>query len=400
MFKALNRLIAYITGENKEAELTLARKQALRDAQLHAEKEQSKAAKKAVESNEHLIRRKNEEDRQAANRAQESKTNKAIINKNAERERNEPPLLAKYEVAKPKEKPKKNKISSLFYKEDFWDGADWATEIKLSESENLFWEIAVDPDLYCHESFYESESEPRDFWDDTDWATEIELLESESLFWKTVEEEREWRYEIEQVKSKRGLVTTPERLIKKLLPSVETQKKDWFKFQQVLKKHNISRLYHFTDRENLASIRAAGGLLSWYSCKENSISIARPGGSEFSWQLDARKGLADYVRLSFIHDHPMMYIAKQDGRLKSPILLEIDPAVILLQPTKFSLMNAAKSGVTATGDLEKFMELKFDVFRKKYFDLTDEEKPYYQAEILIHRMLPAKYILNLDQLPV
>ena len=187
--------------------------------------------------------------------------------------------------------------------------------------------------------------------------------------------------------------------MQKLLPKTATNKADWQAFQQLLNQHNITRLYHFTDRENLASIRAAGGLLSWYSCKENDIAIPRPGGSEVSWQLDSNKGLADYVRLAFIPDHPMMYVAKRDGRIKSPVLLEIDPAVIFLQETKFSLMNAAKNGVSAAGDIQKFSELKFNVFRKRYFDLAEMDKPYYQAEVLIHRMLPAKYILNLDRLP-
>ena len=189
-------------------------------------------------------------------------------------------------------------------------------------------------------------------------------------------------------------------LTQKLLPAVATKKTDWSAFQQLLKQHNITRLYHFTDRENLASIRAAGGLLSWYSCKQNDIAIPRPGGNETSWQLDSNKGLADYVRLAFVRDHPMMYIAKRDGRLKSPVLLEIDPDVIFLQETKFSLMNAAKNGVSATGDLERFSGLKFEVFRKSYFDLSEVDKPYYQAEVLIYRMLPANYILNLDRLPV
>jgi type II secretory pathway pseudopilin PulG len=205
---------------------------------------------------------------------------------------------------------------------------------------------------------------------------------------------------LEQVHIIKRVAEKPQPLIQRLLPSEEIQKIDWLEFKKLLAKHNIYRLYHFTDRENVASIRAAGGLISWYSCKQNAIAIARPGGSESSWQLDSYKGLADYVRLAFIPDHPMMYVAKKDGRLKSPIVLEIDPAVIFLQATKFSEMNAVKNGVVANGELDKFLEIRFNIFKKRYFDLTDEEKPYYQAEVLIHRMLPAKYILNLDRFAV
>jgi hypothetical protein len=233
-------------------------------------------------------------------------------------------------------------------------------------------------------------------------AEALEVALTKALKLKALESEAEYagvNSVAKHTKSPRLLTKTPEALLQRLLPRVEAQKPDWLEFQKLLGKHNISRLYHFTDRENLASIRASGGLLSWYSCKENDISIARPGGSEFSWHLDTNKGLADYVRLSFIPDHPMMYIARGDGRIKSPIVLEIDPVVIFLQQTKFSSMNAAKSGVFAAGSLEKFSELKFNVFHKRYFDLVEDEKPYYQAEVLIHRMLPAKYILNLNRFP-
>lgn len=184
-----------------------------------------------------------------------------------------------------------------------------------------------------------------------------------------------------------------------LLAEAQVKKMDWASFQQLLKDHDITRLYHFTDRANIASIRNSGGLLSWYSCQQNGVSIPRPGGSDLSWQLDSSKGLADYVRLSFVSDHPMMHVARQDGRISSPVLLEIDPEIIFLQETKFTLMNAAKSGVNAAETFEKFSALKFSLFRKKYFDLSIEDKSFYQAEVLVHKMLPAKYILNLDRVP-
>lgn len=373
-------------------------------------------------------------DRKAAEAKEVAQKEAVKSSKRAERTRTEPHSQTTGTPAKTPRKPsirksRKVEIAPLFHSEYLWDRDE---ELELLEAEVLFWE-AAESDLYSEEEEVEFEWEAFELS-----AAELEVVETEALYLETVEselydrergfeweayeleciaqdameeeyalnnlefEEEEWflRYEVGQVKPARRLVTTPARLIEKLLPGKETQKKDWLKFQQALKKHNISRLYHFTDRENLVSIRAAGGLLSWYSCKQNDIGIARPGGSEASWQLDSHKGLADYVRLAFIPDHPMMYVARKDGRLKSPIILEIDPAVIFLQETKFSEMNAVKNGVFANSNLDKFSEIKFNIFSKRFFDLTDDEKPYYQAEVLVHRMLPAKYILNLDRLPV
>lgn len=383
MFKALQRLVAFITGENKENKVKSAQKQALHDAQLRAKREQSNAVKGAKDSY----------------KLQEStKKKEGAASKVTGIELLKPQSKAKDDAPNTREKSAKAEITPLPIWEDFGVST---VEFELLETENLLWETEEDPDFYYKASDNELEDDEREDFDRESIALDA-ALESEFELEKFEFEVSRGRFTfgIKPLKPVRRSVTTPERLMEKLLPSIETHKKDWIKFQEALKKHDITRLYHFTDRDNLASIRAAGGLLSWYSCKQNDINIARPGGSESSWMLDSRKGLADYVRLAFIPDHPMMYVASKDGRLKSPIVLEIDPAVIFFQATKFSEMNAVKNGVFANGELDKFLEIRFNVFRKRYFDLTDDEKPYYQAEVLIHKMLPAKYILNLDQLPV
>nr|GFC83032.1 hypothetical protein [Tanacetum cinerariifolium] len=177
------------------------------------------------------------------------------------------------------------------------------------------------------------------------------------------------------------------------VPVTPAKRADWLAFQQLLATHNITRLYHFTDRSNLASIRSAGGLISWYSCQQQHIRIPRPGGSSLSWELDSRKGLADYVRLSFTPSHPMMHVALSDGRISSPVILEIDPAVIFWEGTQFTTMNAAKSGVQASETLATFSSISFPLFKRRYFDLEGDDRARYQAEVLIHQMVPASYIL-------
>jgi hypothetical protein len=81
-------------------------------------------------------------------------------------------------------------------------------------------------------------------------------------------------------------------------------------FQKILQENNITKLYHFTDRNNLESIKKYG-LLSWDYCRKNGIPIPRPGGNELSRKLDQYIGMQNYVRLCFVPDHPMLYFAKK-----------------------------------------------------------------------------------------
>ena len=57
------------------------------------------------------------------------------------------------------------------------------------------------------------------------------------------------------------------------------KKNNWQQFEQVLKDNRITKLYHFTDFDNLESIIQNGGLYSWADCDEKGIKIAKPGGS-------------------------------------------------------------------------------------------------------------------------
>lgn len=180
------------------------------------------------------------------------------------------------------------------------------------------------------------------------------------------------------------------------LQQVATYKTNWQDFQRTLQQYSITKLYHFTDRANLPSIRANGGLYSWYYCQQNNITIPKPGGSPTSWILDQRKGLQNFVRVSFVRDHPMLYIAQNDGRITSPVILEISVELIYKRATRYATQNAAKNGITADTTFEKFNSIKFPLLRRRYFDLTAEEKPFYQAEILVLEKIPLECITNIN----
>lgn len=117
----------------------------------------------------------------------------------------------------------------------------------------------------------------------------------------------------------------------------------------LLRQKGITKLYHFTDRANIQSIIDNGGLYSWKACDNMGISIKKPGGSPTSRSLDQYRGLENYVRLSFTRNHPMMYVAQNDGRISNPVILEIDLSVVELSTTKFSDRNATKNGAIIRG---------------------------------------------------
>lgn len=167
-------------------------------------------------------------------------------------------------------------------------------------------------------------------------------------------------------------------------------------YKKIIAREYISKLYHFTDRENLESIIKNGGLYSWSYCEKNNIKIPVLASGDLSHSLDRKAGLENYVRLSLCNNHPMKYVAMNEGRINNPVLLEIDPELIYWQETMFSDMNATKNGARIGSDIDDFDAIRFDITRlNNYFDLSDEDKSYYQAEILVYEHIPLEYILNI-----
>lgn len=177
------------------------------------------------------------------------------------------------------------------------------------------------------------------------------------------------------------------------MPTYKTKSEE---YKEIIARERISKLYHFTDRDNLDSIITAGGLYSWADCDANSITIAKPGGDDTSRSLDRRDGLQHFVRLSLCHDHPMKYVAMNDGRIDNPVLLEISPEVIYWSETRYADRNATKNGAQIGNDIDDFEEIHFSSVRaSNQFDLPEEEKEFYQAEVLVKNFIPLEYILNI-----
>lgn len=167
-------------------------------------------------------------------------------------------------------------------------------------------------------------------------------------------------------------------------------------FYDLLEEEKVDKIYHFTDRSNLPSICKNKGLFSWQDCLRKGIAIEQPGGSDLSRKLDKHYGLAEYVRLSFTKSHPMMFSIQNQGRLPDPVVLEISAKVILWKETLFSDMNATKTGHSHGPNFEDFQKIRFDIVKlPNHFGLSDQDRPYYQAEVLVKEFIPIDLINNI-----
>lgn len=171
----------------------------------------------------------------------------------------------------------------------------------------------------------------------------------------------------------------------------------WEEVQNELKKHGITKLYHFTSRKNLNSIIKNKGLFSWSHCENNGIKINEPGGSQLSRNLDSNKGLEDYVRLGFTRNHPMMFT--QPLRSRDNIILEIDLEVLFWQSTLYANINAASNDVVVGDDLKCFQNIDLSLFKHpNHFGIPENKRKYYQAKVLVKNYLPIQFIKNIHNI--
>lgn len=179
-------------------------------------------------------------------------------------------------------------------------------------------------------------------------------------------------------------------LISKLINTKKRKIRDnYIEFNNILENYNITHLYHFTDKSNIDSIKSYGGLYSWFFCDNFKIQY-KPGGNSLSHDLDERKGLQDYVRLSFNKHHPMMRCAKVDGRSLIPIILSIKKEIIFLEDTLFSNINATDNNSKCGSSLDDFKKINFEIAHKDLYNVS--EKKFYQAEVLVKSFIPLEYI--------
>ena len=158
---------------------------------------------------------------------------------------------------------------------------------------------------------------------------------------------------------------------------------------------HIPHLFHFTDVRNLPSISEHGGLYSAQRLQELGIlgKVIR-GGNEWSRSADAWTDMDRYVHLCFTDDHPMEYLAKQDGRILESRFLTVHAEVLHIEGTLFcdGVSNRAQ-GVSYLPALEAGPSIDFEVL----YEFTD----WHDANIQARRKRARKYeILVPDFVPI
>lgn len=166
----------------------------------------------------------------------------------------------------------------------------------------------------------------------------------------------------------------------------------------VCRKYKFDRVWHFTDKSNLELIEEHHGLLSFGELEKRGIEIPVPGGNDWSHEADKRNGVHKYVHLAFVDDHPMLYLAKQEGRIPNPIWLIINSSILTAQDVRFCSEVSNKSGAAILEAKEAKEQIDFDVL----FTYMDWRDPAIQArrqaaiksEILVPRSVPIEKILG------
>lgn len=165
-------------------------------------------------------------------------------------------------------------------------------------------------------------------------------------------------------------------------------------YLEILDDNDIDCFYHFTSTENLDSIIENDGLISWSSLEDMGQDIPEAGGTDFSRKLDVKYGLHDYVHLSFCEDHPMQYRLQQQG--VQLVLLKISKYIAVHKSALFCDMNATDANHSVGPSISDLQQIDFYATKQRY---VRRDSPYFkthQAELLIKRHVPAKFILNLD----
>jgi hypothetical protein len=169
--------------------------------------------------------------------------------------------------------------------------------------------------------------------------------------------------------------------------------------QDPFNRYVVTSFYHFTDRKNAASIRQHGGLYSLAVLRVREIEIPAPGGNDWSHDADQMKGLDQYVHLCFRPNHPMEYVARQDGRISDSVYLQIHPDILQTKGVMFAADVSNKSGVEIVSLEEAVKIIDFEVlYTRTDWSNSEIQKRLKQAEkyeLLVPDHVPMKYIRNL-----
>lgn len=167
---------------------------------------------------------------------------------------------------------------------------------------------------------------------------------------------------------------------------------------QKFKHYGVTKLWHFTDRSDLPFIKKYGGILSLRELRQRQIEVPVPGGNDWSHDADTQKGLDKYVHLTLIPNHPMLYVAQQQGRIIDPVWLVINADIALSENVRFCTTVSNKSDAEIIDHERAKQEIDFDALFT-FMDWSDPEvharrKNAEKSEVLVQEIIPVEKIIG------
>lgn len=171
---------------------------------------------------------------------------------------------------------------------------------------------------------------------------------------------------------------------------------DQFISREIIPSTQHKTFYHFTDRRNLPQIREHG-ILSMAKLKAAAIKIPAPGGNQWSFDADEASGMDKYVHLCFTTNHPMVFHAVNDGRIKELIYLRIKPEVIRLPGVMVTRDVSNQKGVIPE-PVQAIADMDHEVIYKrtnwKIPEVLARLKAAERYEILVPNQVPIELVIN------
>ena len=96
----------------------------------------------------------------------------------------------------------------------------------------------------------------------------------------------------------------------------------------------------------------------------------------------------------------MMHVAMTCGRIGRPKIIEINPLIALMPNVLFSDRNALKNGAKIGSTHKDLSFVQFGIIRDNngYLSMSEEQRMFYQAEILVKSRVGSEMFLNLHDL--
>jgi hypothetical protein len=157
------------------------------------------------------------------------------------------------------------------------------------------------------------------------------------------------------------------------------------------------RFYHFTDKNNLDSIRKHGLLCTSELRRLNLLDSVATGGDENSLATDMAKGTDKFVCLCFTTNHPMHYIARTQRGL-NPVYLHVSPEVIKFPGVMITDAPSNQNGVVRQSAGDALDKLDLEVIYKRTDWTRAEIRSRLQTaekyELLIPSRVPMEAIIH------